>query len=100
MVFNSRYLTDIASQIENEQIVLYLKDSGSPVMIRDMSDKNSFYVVMPMKIWFPSKKNEFKIFIFAHPNNHLIPAIIWFNLRNILAKKITFCTISLKKMLK
>ena len=50
MVFNSRYLTDIASQIENEQIVLYLKDSGSPVMIRDMSDKNSFYVVMPMKI--------------------------------------------------
>jgi len=48
--FNSRYLTDIASQIENESIVIYLKDPGSPVLIRDFSDKNSFHVVMPMKI--------------------------------------------------
>jgi DNA polymerase III sliding clamp (beta) subunit (PCNA family) len=28
-----------------------LKDSGSPVLINDPSDKNSFHVVMPMKIW-------------------------------------------------
>ena len=48
--FNSRYLTDIASQIENETIVIYLKDPGSPVLIRDTLDKNSFHVVMPMKI--------------------------------------------------
>tara|TARA_B110000196_G_C21137880_1_gene662149 strand:- start:21 stop:1136 length:1116 start_codon:yes stop_codon:yes gene_type:complete len=48
--FNSRYLTDISSQIENESIVIYLKDPGSPVLIRDISDKNSFHVVMPMKI--------------------------------------------------
>ena len=48
--FNSRYLTDIASQIENESIVINLKDAGSPVLINDFSDKNSFYVVMPMKI--------------------------------------------------
>ena len=48
--FNSRYLTDIASQIENEMIVIYLKDPGSPVLIRDSLDKNSFHVVMPMKI--------------------------------------------------
>ncbi len=48
--FNSRYLTDIASQIENEFINIYLKDPGSPVLIRDLSDKNSFHVVMPMKI--------------------------------------------------
>ena len=47
--FNSRYLTDIASQIENESIVIYLKDPGSPVLIRGL-DKNSFHVVMPMKI--------------------------------------------------
>jgi len=50
MVFNSKYLTDIASQIENETITIFLKDAGAPVMIRDLSDKNSFYVVMPMKI--------------------------------------------------
>ena len=48
--FNSRYLIDIASQIENESIVINLKDPGSPVLIRDFSDKNSFHVVMPMKI--------------------------------------------------
>lgn len=48
--FNSRYLTDIVSQIENEYIVINLKDAGSPVLINDLSDKNSFHVVMPMKI--------------------------------------------------
>ena len=48
--FNSRYLIDIISQIENELIVINLKDSGSPVLIKDFSDKNSFHVVMPMKI--------------------------------------------------
>ena len=48
--FNSRYLLDITSQIENNAIFIDLKDSGSPVLIRDLSDKNSFHVVMPMKI--------------------------------------------------
>ena len=48
--FNSRYLMDITSHIENELIVINLKDPGSPVLIRDFSDKNSFHVVMPMKI--------------------------------------------------
>ena len=48
--FNSRYLIDIASQIENDSIVINLKDPGSPVLIKDLSDLKSFYVVMPMKI--------------------------------------------------
>ena len=48
--FNSKYLTDIASQIENNSIIINLKDSGSPVLIKDFSDKNSFHVIMPMKI--------------------------------------------------
>ena len=48
--FNSRYLIDIASQIENDSIVIVLKDGGSPVLVKDLSDKNSFHVVMPMKI--------------------------------------------------
>ena len=50
--FNSRYLIDIASQIENDSIVINLKDPGSPVLIKDLSDLNSFHVVMPMKILF------------------------------------------------
>ena len=48
--FNSRYLTDIATQIENESIIINFKDAGSPALINDFSDKNSFHVVMPMKI--------------------------------------------------
>jgi len=48
--FNSRYLTDISSQIDNESIFIYLKDPGSPVLIMDVLEKNSFHVVMPMKI--------------------------------------------------
>ena len=48
--FNSKYLLDISSQIENDSIVIDLKDSGSPGLIKDISDKNSIYVVMPMKI--------------------------------------------------
>ena len=48
--FNSRYLIDIASQIESEKIFIYLKDPGSPVLVKDPAEKNSFHVVMPMKI--------------------------------------------------
>jgi len=48
--FNSKYLTDIASEVEDKNLKINLKDSISPVLIEDMSDKNSYYVVMPMKI--------------------------------------------------
>jgi len=48
--FNSRYLIDIAQQIEHEKIIMNLKEAGSPVLIRDLSDKLSFHVIMPMKI--------------------------------------------------
>ena len=48
--FNSKYLIDIVSQINNDSVVINLKDPGSPVLIKDLSDKNSFHVVMPMKI--------------------------------------------------
>ncbi len=48
--FNSRYLIDITSQIESESIIINLKDGNSPVLINDLSDQNSFHVVMPMKI--------------------------------------------------
>ena len=48
--FNSKYLIDIASEIEDKNLKMKLKDSVSPVLIEDTSDKNSFYVIMPMKI--------------------------------------------------
>jgi len=48
--FNSKYLIDIASEIEDKNLRINLKDSTSPVLIEDTSDKNSYYVIMPMKI--------------------------------------------------
>ncbi len=48
--FNSKYLTDIASEIEDKNLKMNLKDSVSPVLIEDASDRNSYYVIMPMKI--------------------------------------------------
>ena len=48
--FNSKYLIDIASEIEDKNLKINLKDSVSPVLIEDPSDKNSYYVIMPMKI--------------------------------------------------
>jgi len=48
--FNSKYLIDIASQVEDKNLKMNLKDSVSPVLIEDASDKNSYYVIMPMKI--------------------------------------------------
>ena len=70
--FNSRYLIDIISQIENESIIINLKDPGSPVLIRDFSDKNSFHVVMPMKIWFILLNNNIRLFLYFSLSNHLI----------------------------
>ena len=48
--FNSKYLIDIASQVENRNLKMNFKDSISPVLIEDVADKNSYYVIMPMKI--------------------------------------------------
>ena len=47
--FNSRYLIDVASQLDGDNIEIYLKDTGSPALIRDPADYDSIYVVMPMK---------------------------------------------------
>ncbi len=47
--FNSRYLIDVASQLDGDIIEIYLKDTGSPALIRDPADYDSIYVVMPMK---------------------------------------------------
>ena len=48
--FNSKYLIDIASEVEDKKLKINFKDSASPVLIEDLSDKNSYYVIMPMKI--------------------------------------------------
>jgi DNA polymerase-3 subunit beta len=47
--FNSRYLLDVASQLDGEKIEIFFNDAGSPALIKDPSDFDSIFVVMPMK---------------------------------------------------
>jgi DNA polymerase-3 subunit beta len=48
--FNSRYLLDIAGQLEGEAAVLKLADPGSPTLIQDRSGAGALYVLMPMRV--------------------------------------------------
>ena len=47
--FNSKYLIDVASQINGNRIEVFLNDTSSPALIKDPGDFDSIYVVMPMK---------------------------------------------------
>src|ERR1700719_474678 len=48
--FNSRYLLDIAAQIEGEVAILRLADPGSPTLVQDKDSKGALYVLMPMRV--------------------------------------------------
>ncbi|MEJ1156784.1 DNA polymerase III subunit beta [Prosthecomicrobium sp. N25] len=48
--FNSRYLLDIASQLETGTAVFRLADPGSPTLIHDFGQTNALYVLMPMRV--------------------------------------------------
>jgi DNA polymerase-3 subunit beta len=48
--FNSRYLLDIAAQIEGETAMLRLADPGSPTLIQDKDAASALYVLMPMRV--------------------------------------------------
>ncbi len=48
--FNSRYLLDIASQLETETAVFRLADPGSPTLIQDLGQADALYVLMPMRV--------------------------------------------------
>jgi DNA polymerase III subunit beta len=47
--FNSRYLLDIAAQIDGEVVTIKLADPGSPTLFSG-SDEGSLYVLMPMRV--------------------------------------------------
>ncbi len=48
--FNSRYLLDIAGQIEGDSARLDLADAVSPTVFRDLADERALYVLMPMRV--------------------------------------------------
>src|SRR5258708_7265110 len=48
--FNSRYLLDIAEQIEGEYVNFIMSDAASPTLVRDSADSSALYVLMPMRV--------------------------------------------------
>jgi DNA polymerase-3 subunit beta len=48
--FNARYVLDVAAQIESEEALFELADSGSPTVVRDEADDKTLYVPMPLRV--------------------------------------------------
>ncbi len=48
--FNSRYLLDIAEQIEGDGARFAMADGASPTVVRDSADSSALYVLMPMRV--------------------------------------------------
>ena len=48
--FNSKYLLDIASQIQGKEIEILLPDSASPALITDPDQEGVIFVLMPMRV--------------------------------------------------
>ena len=56
--FNSKYLLDIASQIQGKEIKILLSDSASPALITDPDQDGVIFVLMPMRVWFSIRFNN------------------------------------------
>ncbi|RTK92636.1 MAG: DNA polymerase III subunit beta [Rickettsiales bacterium] len=48
--FNPKYLSDILSAIQEEQVEIYFKDSYSPILIKTSLESKDNFVVMPVKV--------------------------------------------------
>ncbi|MBQ6622243.1 MAG: DNA polymerase III subunit beta [Mogibacterium sp.] len=48
--FNSRYLIDIFRAIDDEEIMMYMKDSISPCIIKPLTGEKYLYLVLPIRI--------------------------------------------------
>ncbi|WP_455373958.1 DNA polymerase III subunit beta [Limibacillus halophilus] len=48
--FNSKYLLDIAEQIEGGEALFHFSDAASPTIVRDAGDESALYVLMPMRV--------------------------------------------------
>ena len=48
--FNARYMLDMSSQIEGDDIELAILDAASPMIVRDPKDNSTLYVLMPMRV--------------------------------------------------
>src|SRR4030095_5819510 len=47
--FNSRYLLDVADEIDGDGLQMVLADAVAPTLVRDMADAMALYVLMPAR---------------------------------------------------
>ncbi len=48
--FNAKYLLNVLSQIDGQEVVFRLSNSNSPILIEDSGDKHALYVLMPLRV--------------------------------------------------
>lgn len=48
--FNSKYLQELASQVDKENAVFFFNSSGDPALMQEGKDQSAIYVVMPMRV--------------------------------------------------
>ena len=48
--FNAKYVADIGSHIEGDDMQFFFKDPASPVLVKDPLDTGALFVVMPMRV--------------------------------------------------
>jgi DNA polymerase III subunit beta len=48
--FNARYILDMSSQIDGDEVEIAIADAGSPTVVRDPRDVRTLYVLMPMRV--------------------------------------------------
>jgi DNA polymerase-3 subunit beta len=48
--FNAKYVSEIGQLMDGEDVKFYLKDGNSPVLLKDPTDADTLFVLMPMRI--------------------------------------------------
>ena len=48
--FNARFLMDVFKVIDDEEIMLYMKDNVSPCIIKSLSGEDYLYLILPVRI--------------------------------------------------
>lgn len=48
--FNYKFILDIFSQIESDNVVMYFKDNSSAILIKGEEENNNIFVLMPVRI--------------------------------------------------
>ena len=50
VAFNYRFLIDLLSNLENDQIIIEIQESLKPVVFKDPKDKSFLHIIMPVRV--------------------------------------------------